>query len=82
MKTIRTLSSFLLLFLVCTLARVDDLARREWKIDDVAREALVHVPATAKTKAAPVVTCINPGTHKFPDAAPEIIVKFFKEHQN
>ena len=55
MKTIRTLSSFLLLFLVCTPARADDLARREWKIDDVTREALVHVPVTAQTKVAPVV---------------------------
>lgn len=30
--------------------------------------------------AAPVVTFIHPGTHKFPEAAPAIIVTFFKEH--
>jgi polyhydroxybutyrate depolymerase len=29
---------------------------------------------------APVVTFIHPGTHKFPEAAPPIIVKFFKQH--
>jgi polyhydroxybutyrate depolymerase len=31
------------------------LERREWTVDGVAREALVHVPASAKTKPAPVV---------------------------
>ena len=29
----------------------------------------------------PVVTMIHPGTHKFPEEAPELIVKFFKEHR-
>jgi polyhydroxybutyrate depolymerase len=29
---------------------------------------------------APVVTFIHSGTHKFPEAAPAIIVKFFKQH--
>ena len=29
---------------------------------------------------APVVTMIHPGTHKFPEEAPPLIVKFFKEH--
>lgn len=29
---------------------------------------------------APVVTLIHSGTHKFPDEAPAIIVKFFKQH--
>lgn len=29
---------------------------------------------------SPVVTLIFPGTHNFPDKAPELIVKFFKEH--
>lgn len=28
----------------------------------------------------PVVTYIHPGTHKFPEEAPPLIVKFFKEH--
>jgi len=28
----------------------------------------------------PVVTFIHPGTHQFPGTAPDIIVKFFKEH--
>ena len=29
----------------------------------------------------PVVTMIHPGTHKFPDEAPALIVKFFQEHR-
>lgn len=29
----------------------------------------------------PVVTMIHPGTHKYPDEAPPLIVKFFKEHR-
>ena len=29
---------------------------------------------------APVVAYIHSGTHQYPKAAPEIIVKFFKEH--
>ena len=36
-------------------AAVKDLTRREWKIGDAAREALLYVPATAKTTPAPVV---------------------------
>jgi polyhydroxybutyrate depolymerase len=33
----------------------DALARREWKVDGVLREALVHAPASAKTNRSPVV---------------------------
>lgn len=55
----KTIHSFALLFsclLASFIARAEEtLARREWKVDDVAREALVHIPATAKTNAAPVV---------------------------
>ena len=29
----------------------------------------------------PVVTMIHPGTHKYPDEAPALIVKFFKQHR-
>jgi polyhydroxybutyrate depolymerase len=29
---------------------------------------------------APVVTYIHPGTHKFPETAPALIVRFFQEH--
>lgn len=29
----------------------------------------------------PVVTLIHPGTHKYPDEAPAMIVKFFQEHR-
>ena len=32
-----------------------DLARREWTVDGVRREALLHVPADAGSRAAPVV---------------------------
>jgi len=33
----------------------DDLVRREWVVDGVRREALLHVPADATRRAAPVV---------------------------
>ncbi len=33
----------------------DSLTRREWTIDGVTREALIYIPATATTNAAPVV---------------------------
>ena len=33
----------------------ESLTRREWKLDGVMREALVHIPARAKTEATPVV---------------------------
>lgn len=54
MKTIRAF--FLVCFVLVSTSHADEpLTRREWKIDGVAREALVHVPATAKTNAVPVV---------------------------
>jgi polyhydroxybutyrate depolymerase len=31
-------------------------------------------------KDAPLVTFIHPGDHKYPAEAPDIIVRFFKEH--
>src|SRR5689334_13268912 len=37
------------------LAQDNDLTRREWTIDGANREALLHVPATAKTTPAPLV---------------------------
>ncbi len=52
---------FLFLFLALCVAApftaraADGLIHREWKVDGVVREALVHIPATAKTNAAPVV---------------------------
>ncbi len=33
----------------------DPLTRREWKVDDVVREGLVYIPASAKTNSTPVV---------------------------
>jgi len=36
-------------------AFADELERREWTVDGVAREALVHVPAPAASNAVPVV---------------------------
>ncbi len=47
----------LLLFVLEPLSAhaADGLARREWTVDGVVREALVYVPATAKTNASPVV---------------------------
>lgn len=38
-----------------TLAAADNLTRMEWKVDGVNREALVYVPAAAKTAPCPVV---------------------------
>ena len=35
----------------------------------------------ASSKGAPFVAVIHPGTHKFPEEAPRLIVKFFKEHE-
>jgi polyhydroxybutyrate depolymerase len=54
-------TAFVLLFLCLGIlgdlkaADTDALARREWKLNGVVREALVHVPSTAKTNGAPVV---------------------------
>jgi polyhydroxybutyrate depolymerase len=49
----------LLLSLFCAIAFLGRAAetptRREWKIGDIVREALVYAPATAKTEATPVV---------------------------
>lgn len=43
-------------FLAATPVSAADLpTRREWKVDGVVREALVYVPAAAKTEATPVV---------------------------
>jgi polyhydroxybutyrate depolymerase len=33
------------------------------------------------TKGAPVVAFIHPGTHAYPKEAPELIVRFFREHE-
>ena len=52
------LAAFAVLLALAALpaARADEaLARREWKVDGVAREALVHAPATAASNATPVV---------------------------
>ena len=35
----------------------------------------------ASPKNTPLVACIHPGTHQFPDFAPELMVKFFKMHK-
>jgi polyhydroxybutyrate depolymerase len=44
-----------LLLAATTSTAADNLTRMEWKVDGVAREALVYVPATARTAACPVV---------------------------
>lgn len=43
------------LLLVSRMQANEEPARREWTIDGVMREALVYVPATAKTTATPVI---------------------------
>ena len=56
MKTLRALCLLTIgLFAAFNLRAADALARREWKVDSVVREALVHVPPDAKTNSAPVV---------------------------
>ena len=44
-----------LLLVTGTSATADNLTRMEWKVDGVAREALVYAPAAAKTTPCPVV---------------------------
>src|SRR5438309_2195367 len=36
-------------------AGTDDLERREWNIDGMVREAMIHVPTTAAAQSAPIV---------------------------
>lgn len=56
MKLMKRLDLCLLFtFLAGVAIAADQPARREWKVGDVKREALVYAPATAKEKAAPVV---------------------------
>lgn len=56
MKTIRTLFLVAICSFDAFATRADDLlVRREWKVDGITREALVHVPPAAKTTIAPVV---------------------------
>jgi polyhydroxybutyrate depolymerase len=43
------------LFACCTVRADEPLARRQWNVDGVTREALIYVPASAKTNPAPVV---------------------------
>lgn len=40
-----------------------------------------HCTLYPSKTGTPVVTMIHPGTHKYPDEAPALIVKFFKEHR-
>lgn len=52
----RTLMAGLLFVLACrSVSAAEAPARREWKIDGVAREGLVYVPEQAKTTPCPVV---------------------------
>lgn len=56
MKTIPVVFALTLgLVAVAELHATDSLARREWKVDGVVREALVYVPLRAKTEATQVV---------------------------
>jgi len=60
-STSATLMKFIsALYLVCFvvasgICAEESLERREWKVEGISREALVHIPVTAKTNAAPVV---------------------------
>jgi polyhydroxybutyrate depolymerase len=56
MNSLRTFHLLALSFIAAFAAQAADApARREWKVDGVVREALVHVPAGAATNPAPVV---------------------------
>ena len=57
----------LLLFAGNSVSAADNLTRMEWKVDGVAREALVYAPATAKTDPSPVVFAFHGhgGTMKY-----------------
>src|SRR5262245_1179240 len=49
--------SFLLSFgsIFASQTSAAELTRREWKVDGVTREALIYIPASAKTNATPIV---------------------------
>ena len=56
MKTTRIILLIAISFGFPLAARTEEsLIRREWKVDGATRQALVHVPNSAKTNAAPVV---------------------------
>jgi polyhydroxybutyrate depolymerase len=71
----------------------DELVKFEWQSRTMAGLRKLNGCADAGTQWAPhctlypsesgtpVVTCIHPGTHKFPDEAPALIVRFFREHR-
>lgn len=44
---------------------------RAWELDS-------HCTIYPSKTGTPVITAIHPGTHKYPEQAPEVIVKFFK----
>ena len=56
-RSLLSLSSFCLAALLSASAALaaDTLARRQWTVDGVVREALVYAPPQARTNAAPVV---------------------------
>jgi polyhydroxybutyrate depolymerase len=70
----------------------DTLVKFEWQKAMVERMKALNGCDTAgtewapkctlykSTKGAPVVAFVHPGTHAYPKEAPELIVKFFKEH--
>ena len=56
MKMIRLLLALAFGAVMVTKIQADDaLARREWKVEGVVREALIYVPPKAKTEATPVI---------------------------
>ena len=82
MKTLTTCLSLIALF-VASLAA--EPTRREWVVEGVKREGMVHVPAAAKTQPSPVVFAfhghggnMHNATRMFPihERWPEAIVVF------
>ncbi len=59
----------LLLFAGNSASAADNLTRMEWKVDGVAREALVYAPAAAKTSPSPVVFAFHGHGGTMKDAA-------------
>ncbi|GAB4457991.1 MAG: hypothetical protein OHK0029_18580 [Armatimonadaceae bacterium] len=59
--------------------RVMETIRRVNGCEAEGREWAKYAVWYSSPKNAPVVTCIHPGNHKFPNFAPALIVRFFQE---
>ncbi|MEY4613588.1 MAG: hypothetical protein RL179_1561 [Planctomycetota bacterium] len=70
----------------------DPLVKLEWQqktmdrvkkingCDSTGKEWAKYCTLFSSSKNTPLVECIHPGTHQFPDIAPGLMVKFFQSH--